>query len=151
MVIGTFVGGCQGYILQKTGRQIHLWWLLACIGGWGLGFFITSVDMNIVGFNGITLSKKTIDLLSLLRIWMSVGGVVGFFQWIALRSLATHAHWWILFSALSWPLGWLVSWAIALIVGVTYGAIAGCISESVLGVSLVWLLRRPIISEKDST
>lgn len=157
MVEGLILGFFQWLVLRRYIRQITGWIVATTIGAliaWSLGivssFFMTIVV--VVSAEGMT---KTDFLEGIALLGALVGSVLGFAQWLVLRIHIQRAAWWIVANAIAWSIGLLIAFAGAGMgtenfslqaswVGVATGAAMGAVIGGTTGITLVWLLNRPL-------
>lgn len=130
LITGTILGGLQWLVLRGTlGRSFF--WIPATAIGWAGGFFIGSMAPNWFSIGETWLGPAA---------GFCVGALVGFFQWLTIRSQVTRAGWWLVASLAAWVSGMIyyqpgITW-----LGFLYGAISGIVT----GLALVWLVNRPV-------
>ena len=116
--------------------------------------------MGLIVGTGVSFPLSQIVLLSwgltpaFTSVGVSVGLLVGIAQWIALKVQFRQAGWWILASTAGYALGLLAAVnapvAIpvggAIIFGPEFGGLIGAVSGVFTGITLVWLLKRPMVA-----
>ena len=100
LVIGcTFGLGCAVMQWIALRRLVSAWWIAATFAAWAIFWAV-----NLAGFlgNGSGVIGKTIEGLGHGAVF---GGLLGFFQWLVLRSKTKNAIWWIYANVLGWSIG----------------------------------------------
>jgi len=100
LVIGcTFGLGCAVMQWLALRRLVSAWWILATFAAWAIFWAV-----NLAGFlgNGTGIVGKVIEGLGHGALF---GTLLGFFQWLVLRSETANASWWIYANVLGWSLG----------------------------------------------
>ncbi|HEX9385690.1 MAG TPA: hypothetical protein VF918_05175 [Anaerolineales bacterium] len=100
LVIGcTFGLGCAAMQWLALRRLVSAWWIAATFAAWAIFWAI-----NLAGFlgNGSGVLGKVIEGLGHGALF---GALVGFFQWLVLRSKTHNANWWIYANILGWSIG----------------------------------------------
>jgi hypothetical protein len=93
-------------------------------------------------------------------VWPAIVGVaVGAFQWLALRKHVYVAGLWIVASAVGWVVGWHTATAMDEVVAKVVSsetaglavlfAVFAAVSGAFTGLTLVWLLRHPILKKSE--
>ena len=121
------------------------WWIVVSVVGMTIGTGLSLV-----------VSQYVLQLAGLTAAFASVGAAVGISvgtaQWLMLRLRFRRSGWWVLASTAGYSLGLLAAVnapvAIpvrqALIFGPEFGGLVGVISSAVTGITMFWLLRRPV-------
>ncbi len=149
MLGGLGAGVLQYLLLRNRLAQAEWWPVVTLVGlaiGSGVSFVISQVVIQEVGLTAAFIS-----------IGASVGIGVGIAQWIKLRLHLHQAGWWILTSTAGYSLGVLaavnapVSIPVgrAIIFGPEFGGLIGSVSGIITGLTLLWLLQRPILEPGD--
>lgn len=153
---GAALGLTQWLVLRRYIKHVGWWIVATAIGAviaWLIGLQV-GVMLILIFFNNALFVKTSAALLSaifLLGTW--AGTVLGFCQWLVLRTHVRNGALWIAASALAWGLALLVAWIGAALVkpgkfeletalvGVATGAATGVVIGAITGVALVWLLK----------
>jgi hypothetical protein len=130
IVFGAVLGLFQWLPLRGHLNKSILWVILSSLG-WGIGFPIGALFAQRFGLTEATFG---------LAVGIVAGFCVGLFQWIYLRRQLSGAGWWILANAFVW--GWsLVFYRPGVsAIGAFYGALSGIVT----GITMMWLIYRPI-------
>jgi len=100
LVIGcTFGLGCAVMQWLALRRLVSAWWIAATFAAWAIFWVI-----NLAGYfgNGSGVFGKVIEGLGHGALF---GVLLGFFQWLVLRSKTSNANWWIYANVLGWSVG----------------------------------------------
>jgi hypothetical protein len=100
LIIGcTFGFGCAVMQWLALRRLVSAWWIAATFVAWAIFWSI-----NLAGFlgNGSGVFGKVIEGLGHGALF---GALLGFFQWLVLRSRIHNANWWIYANILGWSIG----------------------------------------------
>jgi hypothetical protein len=151
---GIVLGFAQWLVLRRYIRHSRRWILATTIGAlfaWFTGLTI-SVLMALV-YAGASDSATTAAFIKgVVLLGGGLGTMLGFCQWLVLKSQIRFSVWWILANALAWALGLLVAfvgvglmpqgWSIqtALITAAS-GTAMGAVIGGITGIALVWLLK----------
>jgi hypothetical protein len=153
---GTALGLTQWLVLRRYVKHVG-WWILATVIGaiaaWLVGLQATVILILLFSNSAfsVTTSAALLKAVFWLGIW--VGAVLGFAQWLVLRTHVRHSTLWIVANAFAWGVGLLVTWLGATLVnpgelrfktalvGLATGATAGAVIGAITGVILVWLLK----------
>jgi hypothetical protein len=153
---GAALGLAQWLVLRRYIKHVGGWIVATAIGSviaWLIGLQV-GVMLILIFFNGalfVATSAALLNAIFLLGIW--VGTVLGFCQWLVLRTHVRNGALWIAASALAWGLALLAAWMGAALVqpgelgvettlvGVATGATVGVVIGAITGVALVWLLK----------
>ncbi|PAX58329.1 hypothetical protein [Brunnivagina elsteri] len=151
---GTVLGFTQWLVLRRYIRHSTQWIFATIIGGllaWFTGLTISVLmAFTFAGASGNYVNITFIKGLILLG--MGIGGVLGFCQWLAIRTQIRYGVWWIFANAIAWSLGLLVAYfgagAIEEKLGiqtalttVATGGVMGVVIGSITGIALIWLLK----------
>ncbi len=165
IVAGTFeglvVGFAQSRVLRRAVERFNTarWVLMTGLGAfvaWVFGMLpSTLMDMSAPG--GAVPAAEVPDVVMYVMatgLGFVAGPILGFFQWIALRTHVRRAGWWLLANALAWSVGMPLVFVVASSAppaGSTVGyaafvllmiLAAGALVGAVHGLFLIWLLRR---------
>jgi len=100
LVIGcTFGLGCAVMQWLALRRLVSAWWIAATFAAWAIFWAV-----NLAGFLG-TASGVVGEVIEGLGHGALFGALLGFFQWLVLRSQTAHANWWIYANVLGWSIG----------------------------------------------
>ncbi len=176
---GAIVGGVFGLAQMLVLRRrigSSTWWVLASILGMiagGIASWASLILLGIFpGWHEIGLSSFVVSTAAALQSLLLkstaravFGATLGAFQWSVLRRSVLRAGWWVLASALAWPLaivlaswieigldytplpswGWtLVGLLVFTVAGYIGPAIMGIIIGAITGLVLLLTYRRPI-------
>ena len=144
IVGGTLAALFQWVLLRHRLAQSGWWIVVSVVGmiiGTGVSFLASQLVLQVAGLTAAFTS-----------VGATVGIGVGIAQWIMLRLQFRHAGWWVMASAAGYALGLLaavnapvaIPVAKAIIFGPEFGGLVGVISGAVTGVTMVWLLQRPL-------
>lgn len=148
VVGGGLVALLQWMLLRHQVTQAGWWVAVSMVGvtiGSALSFVVSQYVLQVAGLTAAFAS-----------VGAAVGISVGIVQWLMLRLRFRRAGWWVPASAAGYCLGLLAAVnapvAIpvrkALIFGPEFGGLVGVISGAVTGVTMVWLLRRPVSTDE---
>jgi hypothetical protein len=151
---GIVLGFTQWLVLRRYIRHSTRWIFATVIGGlfaWFTGLTISVLmAFAFAGASGNDVNMAFIQGLILLG--MGIGGVLGFCQWLVIRTQIRYGIWWVFANAIAWSFGLLVAYfgvgAIeekstiqTALTTVTTGAIMGVVIGSITGITLIWLLK----------
>jgi len=100
LVIGcTFGLGCAVMQWLALRHLVSVWWIAATFTAWAIFWAV-----NLAGFlgNGTGVLGKVLEGLGHGALF---GALLGFFQWLVLRSKTKNATWWIYANVLGWSFG----------------------------------------------
>ncbi|MBI4785304.1 MAG: hypothetical protein HY785_28950 [Oscillatoriophycideae cyanobacterium NC_groundwater_1537_Pr4_S-0.65um_50_18] len=163
---GTVLGLMQWLVLRRYVKHAG-WWVLAtmigAIAAWLMSLQVTIVLILIFSNNVsfVTTSAALLKAVFWLGAW--VGAVLGFAQWLVLRTHVRYGALWIVANAFAWGVGLLVAWAGAMLVtpgefrfetalvGITVGATIGVVVGSITGIVLVGLLKPRLLRHREAS
>jgi hypothetical protein len=146
LLTGLFTGLAQWLVLRRYVTRSHDW-ILNLAGGWVVGYAIGL-------FVAQSLARSPLGPLGSLVGFLLFGVIVAVFQWPVLRREIPHITPWILANMLGWALGAYLS---GLISGGLFAArppslsvsvlvvdgLTGLIAGAVVGLALIWIVRKP--------
>ena len=151
---GIVLGFAQWLVLRHYIRHSRRWIFATTIGSlfaWFTGLTIITVMAFVyAGASGDGTTAALIKGVVLLG--GGLGAILGFCQWLVLKSEIRFSMWWILANALAWALGLLVAFVgvgmvpsgltiqTALITAAT-GTAMGTVVGGITGITLVWLFK----------
>src|SRR6266545_900280 len=100
LVLGcTFGFGCAVMQWLALRRLVSAWWIVVTFAAWAIFWTV-----NLAGLlgSGSDVMGKILEGLGHGAVF---GGLLGFFQWLVLRSETQNAHWWIIANVLGWSIG----------------------------------------------
>jgi len=130
-VIGIVAGLSLGFFQMLVLRSLigtSIWWLLASMIGWAVGFFLGAQAASFFGFTEFVFGGA---------IGAGVGLASGIAQWSILRGKMSSVGWWIPASVVAWAASLIVYLPGANAVGLLYGGVSGGISG--LTLLALWL------------
>lgn len=155
---GIVLGMAQWLVLHRYVKHIKAWVVVTAIAAmlaWLIGLQISALMVfSITLDTTLTAVMKAQTLLKgvfLLGAW--VGGVLGFAQWLVLKSHIRRAVLWIVANALAWALGLVVAFMMVgmmhsnhfsletALAGTATGLTMGAVVGAITGVALIWLLK----------
>jgi hypothetical protein len=152
---GIILGCCQWLVLRRYVPHIAGWIVATTIGAivaWMGGSLVSLLMAVSYAWRSDAASAKAF-YEGILLLGASLGTILGFAQWIVLRTHIRRASWWIFSSTLAWAIGLLVAfmgadlpqptWSepqVALARAAT-GAMMGIVIGSITGIVLVWLIQ----------
>jgi hypothetical protein len=160
---GTALGLTQWLVLRRYVKHVG-WWILAtmigAIAAWLIGLQVMVVLLLI--FSNPTFFVTTSAALLKAVFWLGtwVGAVLGFAQWLVLRTHVRRGALWIVANAFAWGVGLLVTWLGATLVnpgelrietalvGIATGATAGAVIGAITGIILIWLLKPRLLKHR---
>ena len=104
---------------RSVGWRLWLLWVLASVGGWGVGGVVLGPVFSVVepAF-GLLVGGAAVGAIG--------GAALGVLQWLVLRGQLARAGWWIVASTVGWTVG-----------GVSFGLVGGALAGF-----LQWLVLR---------
>lgn len=151
---GFLLGFAQWLVLRRYIRQASYWIFLttaAVLLSWFMGLMVSVV----IGlFYAANLHQKLTTLIQeVALLGTAVGTVIGYAQWLILKTINKQAIWWVSANALAWCIGVVIAFIAAKIdklpgfnihaslITVATGAVVGIVISSITGIVLVWLLK----------
>ena len=151
---GLLLGFAQYLVLRPYIRQAGYWVLFTTVGvlvSWFMGLTVSAV----IGlFYAANLYQKITTLVEeVALLGAAIGTVIGYAQWLILKTVNKQAIWWVSANALAWSLGIVVAFIgagidflpglkiHASLIAVATGAVMGVAISSITGIVLVWLLK----------
>ncbi|AFY55522.1 hypothetical protein Riv7116_3043 [Rivularia sp. PCC 7116] len=153
-VEGLALGFAQWLVLRRYIRYASYWIFFTIAGvliSWFMGLTISAVIGLFYVANFYQEMTTLVEKVALLG--AAVGTVIGYAQWLILKTVNKQAIWWVTANALAWSLGLVVAFFGAGInkssgfslypsfVTVATGAVMGIMISSITGIVLVWLLK----------
>jgi len=159
---GIALGLAQWLVLRRYVKHVG-WWILAtmigAIAAWLIGLQVMVI--LILSFSNrdvVTTSAALLKAVFGLGAW--VGAVLGFAQWLVLRTHVRRGALWIVANAFAWGVGLLVVWIGATLVnpgelrfetalvGIATGVTMGVVVGAITGFVLVWLLKPRLLRHR---
>jgi hypothetical protein len=151
LLAGALIGFLQWLALRRfiVGSMD---WILTAGAGWAIGYAAGLLVIQVLGrqpgFAGFWL---------LLACYALFGVIIALVQWPVLRREIPHAGPWILANVVGWALGFSIATAVELavysqspaepwIVNLIVQGISGLIAGAIIGLALVWIVRKPDIA-----
>ncbi|MDY6899142.1 MAG: hypothetical protein SWZ49_13850 [Cyanobacteriota bacterium] len=150
---GLLLGFAQYLVLRRYIRQASYWILFTLTGvliSWFMGLTVSAV----IGlFYAANLHQKITTLIEeVALLGAAVGTVIGYAQWLILKTVSKQAIWWVFANALAWSLGIVVAFIgagietpffniHASLIAIATGGVMGIVISSITGIFLVWLLK----------
>jgi hypothetical protein len=151
---GMVLGFAQWLVLRHYIRHSVRWIFATTVGtlfSWFIGITI-SIVMALIYANTSDSALTLAFMKGVILLGAGVGTILGFCQWLVLKTQIRFSGWWISANALAWSLGLLVSFVgagmpkedlslqSALFTAAT-GAAMGATIGAITGIVLVWLLK----------
>lgn len=158
-VEGAVIGFFQWLVLRRYIDKA-IWWIVATTGGailaWLMGLAVSILMALAFAYGGD--GQHYLELmLGVIFLGFGVGAILGFAQWLilrtSLRAYIRQASWWTATNALAWGLGLLVAFmgtgiettskfsAQTMLISAATGAAMGTVIGGITGIALVWLLK----------
>ncbi|MGB6297015.1 MAG: hypothetical protein WBF90_12645 [Rivularia sp. (in: cyanobacteria)] len=150
---GLLLGFAQWLVLRRHIRYAGYWILFTTAGvliSWFMGLTVSAV----IGlFYAANLHQKITTLIEeVALLGAAVGTVIGYAQWLILKTVSKQAIWWVFANALAWTLGVVVAFIgagietpffniHASLIAIATGGLMGIVISSITGIFLVWLLK----------
>lgn len=153
---GIILGFAQWLVLRRY-IQHSVQWIVATVIGSLLAWFTGLTISTLMAFAYAGASNTIVFIQKLVLVSAALGGILGFCQWLVLRTQISFSIWWIVANALACSLGLLVAFVGAGVVRdslsiqttlltVATGATMGAVIGGITGIALVWLLKPPFHS-----
>lgn len=159
---GIALGLAQWLVLRRYVKHVG-WWILAtmigAIAAWLIGLQVTVILILIFSKSAfVTTSAALLKAVFGLGVW--VGTVLGFSQWLVLRTHVRRGALWIVANAFAWGVGLLVAWVGATLVnpgelrfeialvGIATGVTIGVVVGAITGLVLIWLLKPRLLRHR---
>lgn len=148
---GIILGSAQWLVLRSYIRH-SAQWIIATLIGSLLAWFTGLTISTLMALAYAGASNISVFIQGLILVGAGLGAVLGFFQWLVLRTQIRFSIWWVGANALAWALGLLIAFVGAgmvrdslsvqttLITAAT-GATMGAVIGGITGIALVWLLK----------
>jgi hypothetical protein len=151
---GIVLGFAQWLVLRRYIRHSTRWIFATVIGAlfaWFTGLTI-SIVMALAYAGASDGATKVAFIKGVVLLGAALGAVMGFCQWLVLKSQIRFSVWWIFANAVAWALGLLIAYIGAgmvqsifspqtALVTIATGATMGAVIGGITGIALVCLLK----------
>jgi hypothetical protein len=148
---GIILGFAQWLVLRRY-IQHSAQWIVATVIGALLAWFTGLTISTLMALVYAGTSDITVFIKGLVLLGGGLGGVLGFCQWLVLRTQIRFSIWWVVANTFAWALASLVAFVGAgmvrdglsiqtTLITVATGATMGAVIGGITGITLVWLLK----------